>query len=78
MSRIFAHMCAIDLLSSGLSGAWRITVSYFRTHFQTFEEFKREGFFDTETLGKEEIELLRDLEDAESFDRPRRRRSEWD
>lgn len=54
-------------------------MSYFRTGFSSFEEFQREGFFGTDSLGKEEIELLRDLEDDDDFDRPRHgRRSDWD
>jgi len=53
-------------------------MSYFRTRFTSFEEFQREGFFGSDVLGKEELELLHDLEDEEDFDRPRRKKSNWD
>lgn len=52
-------------------------MSYFRTRFTSFEEFQREGNFGHE-LGKDELELLRELEADDEFDRPRRRRNEWD
>lgn len=54
-------------------------MSYFRTSFTSFEEFKREVLQgDLDELGKEELELLYDLEDSDNFMRPaaraRRRR----
>lgn len=52
-------------------------MAYFRTGFASFEEFQREGNFSSE-LGKDELELLRDLEADEEFDRPRRYRDEWE
>jgi hypothetical protein len=53
-------------------------LSYFRTRFTSFEEFQREGLLGGESLGKEELELLRDLEDDDEFDRPPRRRGRSD
>jgi hypothetical protein len=54
-------------------------MSYFRTQYSSFEEFCREGLHGGEVLGKEELELLRELEEDDEFDRPRRRRkSPWD
>ena len=58
-------------------------MSYFRNRFNSFEEFQRETGHDwghTSNLGKEEYELLREIEDDERFfDRSRRRqRREWD
>lgn len=54
-------------------------MSYFRTGFNSFEEFQREGMFGGDTLGKEELELLRELEAEDDFDKPKaRRRSVWD
>jgi hypothetical protein len=54
-------------------------VSYFRQRYQSFEEFQREAFSDLPSLGKEELELLADLdEDEHATVRPRRRRSQWD
>lgn len=44
-------------------------MSYFRTRFTSFEEFQREGLLGGESLGKEELELLRDLEEDDEFDR---------
>jgi hypothetical protein len=52
-------------------------LSYFRTHFTSFEEFQREGLLGGESLGKEELELLRDLEEDDEFDRLPRGRSDW-
>ncbi|MFO0637472.1 MAG: hypothetical protein U0168_32000 [Nannocystaceae bacterium] len=50
-------------------------MSYFRTSYTSFEEFRREALVsDDESLGKEELELLMDLEDEDLFDSPRRRR----
>jgi len=52
---------------------------YYRDSFTTFAEFKRESFHDREELGKDELELLHELDDEERFDRrPRGRRSAWD
>ncbi|HRI07999.1 MAG TPA: hypothetical protein PKW35_09285 [Nannocystaceae bacterium] len=55
-------------------------MSYYRDRFTSFEEFKRESFHTwADDLGKDEIELLKDLDDDDRFDRrPRRRRSQWD
>ena len=55
-------------------------MSYFRQRFSTFEEFKREAlaFDGRPELGKEEYELLEEMEaDDDCFYRPRRRRSSW-
>ncbi len=53
-------------------------MSYFRTRFSSFEEFNREGIDFGGDLGKDELELLEDLEDDDSAPyRPRRRRSSW-
>lgn len=58
--------------------------TYFRTGYSTFQEFQREALSGSyshhESLGKEELELLEELEADELFDeRPRRRpRSRWD
>ncbi|MEM9462176.1 MAG: hypothetical protein AAGF11_48930 [Myxococcota bacterium] len=58
--------------------------TYFRTGYNTFQEFQREALSGSyshhESLGKEELELLEELEADEQFDeRPRRRpRSRWD
>lgn len=49
-------------------------LSYFRHSYNSFEEFSREAFLsDGESLGKEELELLGDIEDEDAFDSPRRR-----
>lgn len=55
-------------------------MSYFRTRFNSFEEFQREGLLGGESLGKEELELLRELEEDDDFDRAPRRgyRRDWD
>lgn len=57
-------------------------MSYFRTGYSNFQEFMREGLHHGgEFLGKEELELLRELEEEDEFDRApsrRRRRSPWD
>jgi hypothetical protein len=54
-------------------------LSYFRHHYRSFEEFQREAFVELPSLGKEELELLADLEDDEdAYHRPRRVRSVWD
>lgn len=55
-------------------------MSYFRHSFSSFEEFQREGLWDAEGIGKDELEMLRELEsedDPLDF-RRRRRRSDWD
>lgn len=49
-------------------------MSYFRTEFTSFEEFKREALQDLDDLGKEEIELLREVELRDNFHRPPSRR----
>ena len=55
-------------------------MSYFRTRFRNFEEFQREGLqSDLPDLGKDELELLRELEDDERrLFKPRRRRKSWE
>ena len=54
-------------------------MSYYRHRFSSIEEFRREGLFSGDSLGKEELELLEALEDEDQFDSPkRRRRSQWD
>lgn len=55
-------------------------MSYFRTGYTSFEEFQREGLSQGDTLGKEELELLRALEEDDDFDRPprRKRMSRWE
>lgn len=57
---------------------------YFRTGYNTFQEFQREALSGScshhESLGKEELELLEELEADELFDeRPRRPvKNRWD
>lgn len=56
-------------------------MSYFRQHFRTFQEFQREAFLsDGERLGREELELLEELEAEDDYDKPRsrQRRRVWD
>jgi hypothetical protein len=53
-------------------------LSYFRHRYSSFEEFQREGLADPEPLGKEELELLQELELDDEFDKPRARMSRWD
>lgn len=53
-------------------------MSYFRTRFTDFEEFRREGLFGADILDKEELELLQELEDDDDFDKPRRHGHRWD
>jgi hypothetical protein len=55
-------------------------LSYFRTGYQSFQEFQREAFAELPTLGKEELELLRELEDDDDVlsHRRRKKRSVWD
>lgn len=48
-------------------------MSYFRNEFTSFEEFKREALQDLDDLGKEEIELMREVEMRDNFHRPPRR-----
>ena len=49
-------------------------VSYFRHRYSSFEEFQREGLHGGERLGKEELELLEELEAEDLFaERVRRR-----
>lgn len=49
-------------------------MSYFRTAFTSFEEFQREALrSDRDELGKEELELLYDLEDSDNLVRPTQR-----
>jgi hypothetical protein len=49
---------------------------YFRRRFSSFEEFQRESFdYGDRELGKDELELIEDLEAADEFAaRPRRDR----
>ncbi len=51
-------------------------MSYFRNEFSSFEEFRREALQDLDDLGKEEIELMREVEAQDNFYRrpPRRGR----
>ncbi len=54
---------------------------YFRRRFSSFEEFQRESFdHGSSEMGKDEVELIEALEDADDFFfRSRaRRRSVWD
>ena len=55
-------------------------MSYFRNEFASFEEFKREALQDLDDLGKEEIELMREVELRDNFHRhpPRRGRPSYD
>ena len=55
-------------------------MSYFRSEFASFEEFKREALQDFDELGKEEIELLREVELRDNFHRrpPKGRRPTYD
>lgn len=48
-------------------------MSYFRNEFTSFEEFKREALQDLDDLGKEELELMREVEMRDNFHRPPRR-----
>jgi hypothetical protein len=50
---------------------------YFRRRFSSFEEFQRESFdYGDREFGKDEIELLEELEAADEFHT--RSRSAWD
>ena len=55
-------------------------MSFFRSEFSSFEEFKRECLHDGVELGKEELELIYEVEDRDNFHRrpPRRRRQAFD
>ena len=47
---------------------------YFHRRFSSFEVFQRESFvFGDRVFGKDEIELLEELEAADEFYKPRRR-----
>lgn len=48
-------------------------MSYYRNEFTSFEEFKREALQDLDDLGKEEIELIHEVELRDNFHRPPRR-----
>ena len=56
--------------------------TYFRTGYQSYQEFQREALYGSsshhESLGKEELDLLDDLEADELFDERPRRRGGWD
>jgi hypothetical protein len=56
--------------------------TFFRTGYQTYQEFQREAlsgsYSQHESLGKEELDLLDDLEADELFDQTPRRSSRWD
>jgi hypothetical protein len=49
-------------------------VSYYRHRYSSFEEFQREGLQGGERLGKEELELLEELEAEDLFAERSRRR----
>ena len=53
---------------------------YFRRRFSSFEEFQRESFdFGDRELGKDELELIEELQTADDFFyRPRKRNGYWD
>ncbi len=56
-------------------------MSYYRTGFSSFAEFKREGMYGGDRLGKEELELLKALEAEDDFldpDREQKYRSPWE
>jgi len=64
-----------------LASTRRILLSYYRNSYTTFAEFQRESSWGDERLGKEELELLDELQAEDDFDkepRARRRRSVWD
>lgn len=57
--------------------------TYFRSGYATFQDFQREALRGTyshhESLGKEELELLQELEAEDTlYVQPPRRRSAWD
>jgi hypothetical protein len=55
-------------------------MSYYRNGYRSFREFQRESFFEAPELGKEELELLRelDIDDEMRACTRGRRRSQWD
>lgn len=72
MEVVFLPTCRIKFYNAAMS--------YYRTAFTSFEEFQREALrSDRDELGKEELELIYDLEDSDNLLRPaaraRRRRS---
>jgi hypothetical protein len=56
--------------------------TYFRTGYMSYQEFQREALSGPssyhESLGKEELDLLDDLEADDLFDQTPRRRGRWD
>jgi hypothetical protein len=56
------------------------TTMYYRRRFSSFEEFQRESFdFGDREFGKDELELVEELEAVDdSLYKPRRRMSAWD
>ncbi len=56
--------------------------TYFRSGYQTYQEFQREALSGSyshhESLGKDELDLLDELEADDLFDLPGRRGSRWD
>jgi hypothetical protein len=56
--------------------------TYFRTGYTTYQEFQREALGGScsqhESLGKDELDLLDDLEADDHFDEQPRRSSRWD
>lgn len=53
---------------------YKVVMNFFRSSFSSFEEFQRETLRgDRDELGKEELELLYDLEDSDNLVRPTRR-----
>jgi hypothetical protein len=63
---------------SPLFRTFKDTMSYFRRRFSSFEEFQREGLADPIELGKDELELIEELEaDDDFYRRPARRRKSW-
>jgi hypothetical protein len=49
-------------------------MSYFRHRFSSFEEFQREGLSESGELGKDELDLIDELEAQDELARGRRRR----
>lgn len=56
--------------------------TYFRTGYQTYQEFQREALGGScshhESLGKDELDLLDELEAEDLFDQSPRRSNRWD
>ncbi len=56
--------------------------TYFRTGYQSYQEFQREALGGPsshhEALGKDELDLLDELEAEDMFDQRPRRGSRWD